>query len=509
MTKDVIALTPAMPDAAALVAGLHAGGPGLGVTTAADDAVIQLRSPGGRPLVSVEAPVVVHTPGEAQRLLGPEFPAPDVPFWWTEARASTALPEAEALAGSFCGRLTLLLGGTTWPPRAGTVGVVPVPDDSGDGGAHGDGSARTVGGAHGDGSARTVSGARGGSGTAPGPAAGGGSDAALPAVDVLTDSTAVVLADRPVIALTAWLSDVLRATAASGRALHIVTPAHARLSLPLRTALTGPPNRWVVQDPDHGYYDGLTGAVLHWRDGTFTPARTEDGESVVADAFAPQEPPAGHRLTLAFRTQHAPDPDLVLGRGLEAAWRHLTGAAPAGWGTAEPINLPWSTRQLTALARDRAPAPSHLLAVGHPDRPALATLRVLRTGTGVAQEVTLDIGLAAGAPVPLDAVEPLAETLVAGHGLSTLLVTLHRARPDLTVPARLEHPPVPVSFTLGAADVRAVGRAHAGSPPLPHRPTPLGPVGAPALHYRFGDGTDPAAWADVDRLVRHLEAARR
>ncbi|WP_282794888.1 DUF6177 family protein [Streptomyces sp. CC224B] len=518
MTKDVIALTPAMPDSAALVAGLHAGGPDLGVTTAADDAVIQVRSPGGRPLVSVEAPVVVHTPGEAQRLLGPGFPAPDVPFWWTEARASTALPEAEALAGSFCGRLTLLLGGTTWPQGAGTtVRVVPVPDDSGDGGDSGDsgdGNDGTVGSDRGDGGGSAVSETRGASGTAPGPATAsgpptaGGSDAALPAVDVLTDSTAVVLADRPVIALTAWLSDVLRATAASGRALHIVTPAHARLSLPLRTALTGPPNRWVVQDPDHGYYDGLTGVVLHWRDGTFSPARTEDGGSAVADAFAPPEPPAGHRLTLAFRTQHAPDAGLVLGRGLEAAWHHLTGAAPAGWGTAEPINLPWSPRQLTALARDRAPAPSHLLAVGHPDRPALATLRVLRTSTGVAQEVTFDLGLAAGTPVPLDAVEPLAEALVAGHGLSTMLVTLHRARPDLTVPAHLEHPPVPVSFTLGAADVRAVGRAHAGNPPLPHRPTALGPVSAPALHYRFGDGTDPAAWTHVDRLVRHLEAAR-
>ncbi|MEW2527672.1 DUF6177 family protein [Streptomyces sp. NPDC047071] len=471
MTKDVIALTPGMPDPMALLAGLHAGGPDLGVTTSADDAVIHLCTPTGRRLVSVEAPVVVHTPGEAERLLGSQVAVPEVPFWWTEARASTAVPEAEDLAGSFCGRLTLLLGGTSWPPGAATLRVVDTPDD-------------------------------GGITAAPAP------EGALPAVDVLTDATAVVLVDRPVVALTAWLSDVLRAAVASGRALHVVTPPHARLSLPLRTALTGPPNRWVVQDPDDGYYDGLSGAVLRWRDGAFAPALDRDGRPAVAKAFRPPGSTAERQLTVSFRTHHAPEPDLVLGLGLEAAWRHLTGAEPAGWGTAEPINLPWSPRQLTALARGRAPDPSQLLAVGRPDRPALATLRVQRTRTGLAQEVTLALGLAAGSPAPLDAIEPLAEALVARHGLRTLLVTLHPARADLTAPAHLEHPPAPVSFTLGAADVRAVGIAHARRPPLPHRPTALGPAAGPALHYRFGDGTDASAWADVDRLTRHLAAAR-
>ncbi|MGA4839867.1 DUF6177 family protein [Streptomyces sp. G45] len=483
MTKDVIALTPAMPDPAALVAGLYAGGPDLGVTSAADGAVIQLCTPAGRPLVSVEAPVIVHTPGEAQRLLGADVPAPAVPFWWTEARASTAVPEAEALAGSFCGRLTLLLGGTTWPRGAGGVGVVETAGDAGDAGSEGE-----SGGARGDVAAR------------PAP------DGALPAVDVLTESTAVVIADRPVLALTAWLSDVLRATVTSGRALHLVTPPGTRLSLPLRTALTGPPNRWVVQDPDCGYYDGLSGAVLRWRDGTFAPALDQDGEAALAAAFTPSGPADERQLSVSFRTRHAPAADLLLGRSLAAAWQQLTGAAPVGWGTAEPINLPWSPRQLTALARDRAPAPSHLLAVGHPERPALATLRVTRTESGVSEDVTLTLGHGPDETPPLDAVVPLAEALVAEHGLDSMFVTLRRARRDLTAPARFELPPVPVSFTLGPADVAAVGRAHASRPPLPHRPVPLGPGGAPALHYALGDGTDASAWAGLHALTRHLRA---
>ncbi|MVO90763.1 hypothetical protein GPA10_39995 [Streptomyces sp. p1417] len=471
MTKDVIALTPAMPDAMALLAGLHAGGPDLSVHSLSDGAVVQLRTPDGRPLVSVEAPVLVHTHGEAQRLLGSQAAAPDVPFWWTEARASTAVAEAADLAGSFCGRLTLLLGGTTWPPEAATVRVVHTAD-----GPTGEEAVPAL-------------------------------DGDLPAVDILSDSTAVVLADRPVVALTAWLSEVLRVSADSGRALHIVTPPHARLSLPLHTALTGPPNRWVVQAPEGGYFDGLSGAVLHWREGTFTPAPGDDGETIAAEGFALPEPPAEQQLTVSLRTLHAPDADLLLGRSLETAWHHLTGAAPAGWGTAEPVNLPWSPRQLTALARDRAPAPSHLLAVGHPERPAIASLRVTRTKTGVAEEASLTLGYANDEHPPLDALKALAEALAAGPGLSAMLVTLRRARRDLTVPAHLEGAPIPVAFTLGAADVRAVGLDHARRPPLPQRPEALGPATSPALHYRLGDGTDPDAWNTLQTLTRHLKSA--
>lgn len=346
MTKDVIALTPGMPDVWALLAGLYAGGPEVDITAAADGAVIQLRGPGGRPLVSVEAPVLVQVPGEALRLLGSDVP---VPFWWTEARASTAVPEAERLAGSVCGRLNSLLGGTTWPPGAATTEVVDIS-------------------------------------TVPAPADG------QPAVDVLTDSTAVVLIDRPVVALTSWLSAVLRTTSPSGRALQIVTPPHVRLSLPARTSLAQIPNRWVVQDPGCGYYDGLSGAVLRWQNGTFAPALTKDGRPTVAEAFADVPPSTGHQVVVAFRTVRPADEHLVLGRALETAWKALTGASPAGWGTAEPVSLPWSPRQLTDLARDRAPEPTHMVAVGHPERPAIATIRVTRTATGVEEDIKLTLG---------------------------------------------------------------------------------------------------------------------
>src|SRR5690606_15556123 len=85
VTKDVIALTPKMPDTWALLAGLYAGGPDATVTAGHGGAVLRLCTPDGRPLVSVEAPLLVQVPGEAERLLGRDVP---VPFWWTEVRAS-------------------------------------------------------------------------------------------------------------------------------------------------------------------------------------------------------------------------------------------------------------------------------------------------------------------------------------------------------------------------------------------------------------------------------------
>ncbi|GGV66251.1 DUF6177 family protein [Streptomyces massasporeus] len=463
MTKDVIALTPEMPDLPTLLAGLYAGGPDLGVNTTADGAVVQLCGPDGRPLVSVEAPILVQVPGETFRLLG--HTVADGPVWWTEARASTAVAEAARLAGSFAGRLATVLGGTVWPPEAATTDVVPLTTD--------------------------VS-------AIPAPATGS------PAVDVLTATTAVVIQDRPLIAMTSWLSDALRSAATAERALQIVTPPTARLTLPTRAALRGLPNRWVVQDAEHGYYDGLSGAVLHWKNGTFTPVHDEQGATRVAEAFGPRPDTDGRQLILTLRTRHPADENLVLGRALETAFRHLTGAPPAGWSTAEPVNLPWSARQLTDLARSRAPRPTWLVAVGHPDRPAVATVRVLRTPAGVEEDITLALGYGGDETPPLDAIEELATVLDAKHGLVTLLTSLRAARRDLTVPPRLEAPPVPVAFTLGSAEVEAIGQSRAGHPPLGPTPTGLGPAGKPALHYVFGNGFTTHSVSVFQRLIQHL-----
>ncbi|MGQ4383730.1 DUF6177 family protein [Streptomyces sp. SAS_270] len=471
MTKDVIALTEKMPDPVTVLAGLYAGGPDLRINTLADGAVTQLCTPAGHPLLSVEAPLLLQVPGEVTRLLGPRTQAPDIPLWWTEARATTAFEEAERLAGSFAGRLATVLGGSVWPPETAHTDTVSLCTD-----------------------------------TTAAPAA----EATPPAVDVLTDQAALVIQDRPLIPMTSWLSDALSTAIATERALQIVTPPHARLTLPTRLALSGHPHRWVVQHPDSGYYDGLSGAELHWADGAFAPLTDTGGKTRIADAFrSPAHTPtaSGERqLRLSLRTLHRATDDLLLGTALETAFQHFTGAPPTGWSTAEPINLPWSTRQLTDLARTRAQqsAPTWLIAIGTPDRPAIATTRITHTPAGIEEHTTLALGYGPDEPVPLSTLPDLAETLATRHGLTSLLTTLHTARRDLTVTPHLESPPLPVSFTLGPAPLRNLGLTHAENPPLGPTPLRLGPTTARALHYPLGDGTDPGAWTTLQRLNQHL-----
>ncbi|WP_433341367.1 DUF6177 family protein [Streptomyces sp. CA-253872] len=470
MTRDVIVLTPAPPDRATLLAGLFAGGPDLRLDTAAESAVTQLCAPDGRPLVAVEASALVRVPAEVRRLLGVDA---EGPVWWTEARASTAVPEAYALARSFAGRLATVLGGTVWPGGAVTTDVVPLRTDIA---------------------------------AVPVP------DSGVPAVDVLTPRALVVMQDRPVVPLSTWLADALRHAADGDRALQLVTPPASRLTLPLRTALRGLPHRWVVRDERQGLYDGLSGVRLRWSGGIFGPDLDERGAATLVEPF--REPVAGavRQLVLQARTRHRPDAELLLGGALEAVFRRLTGAAPQGWGTAEPAGNPWSRRQLTELARARAPRPTLLTVVG---AGALATVRVLRTREGVEEDVTVVVGdtTAAGAgdgaggghggrggagagsdAVGPGAVEGVARELHARHGLVSLLASYRSGRADLTVPARFEAPPVPVRLLVpedsarGGAGVPASVRLGAGA-------------GAARL-YRLGDGSDAvAAWRALERLT--------
>ncbi|MFI5633798.1 DUF6177 family protein [Streptomyces sp. NPDC051664] len=472
MTKDVIALTRRMPDPLTVLAGLLSGGPDKLVETLGEDAVVRLCDEEGRPLVSVEAPLLVQVAGEAERLLGATAPA--VPFWWTEARATTGVEEAERLAGTFAARLISLAGGSAWPPEAArSVAVVKTDGVS----------------------------------VAPTPAA------AQPAIDALTDKVAVVIQDRPVVAMTAWLSDAFRATADAELGLQIVTSPGTTLSPAVRNSLTGWPSRWVVQDERDGYYDGLSGAVLSWQNGMFATveaadATPDDPRTPVAASFKEFADTGERQLAISFRTVHPADDRLVLGGALESVWRELTGNPPAGWGTAEPANLPWSLRQLTDVAHDRSPAPTWVVVVGSPDRPGLATVRISRTTGGVEEDVTLAFGYGPDEEPPVDALPRVAEILATRHHLQSMLIQLRKARRDLAVPPRFEGPGVPVAFVLGAEEVREMPGDRARRTPLSEPPVQLGPKTRPALYYPLpGDPSDLSGWQDFERLMRHLKGA--
>lgn len=120
--------------------------------------------------------------------------------------------------------------------------------------------------------------------------------------------------------------------------------------------------------------------------------------------------------------------------------------------------------------------------------------------------MTLTLGYGEGEEPPLEAIAPLAGTLVVEHGLTTMLTSVRRASRDLTTAPVLQAPSVPVAFTLGARDVRGVGLTHARRPPLGVRPVALGPASESALHYPLGDGSDARALVELHRLAAHLRA---
>ncbi|MFG2389839.1 DUF6177 family protein [Streptomyces lavendulae] len=239
-------------------------------------------------------PLLLQVPGEAARPLGPGAePSGDGPAWWIEARAAVGVPKAEQLAGAFAARPTMLLGSRVWPPDAlGTVGAACPVDVSG------------------------VT-------AVPAPAA------AQQAVDMLTDEAAIVLHNRPVVPMTSWLSEVLRATVESERSLQIVTPPPLP-PLPARMLLQSTPSRWVVQDERCGYYDGLNGAVLRWQYGAFSLALDENGETPVADAFTEVRRTGERQLIVSFCTLRRPEA-VVLGGALEAAWQGHCRSRPVNW----------------------------------------------------------------------------------------------------------------------------------------------------------------------------------
>lgn len=468
MTKDVIALTKQLPDPRTIAAALLSGGPDLRLQVLGEGAVVQLADGDGHPLVSIESPMLLAVPHEAERLLGVRADQLGESAWWTEIRATAATDQAQRLASVAAGRLVALLGGVLWPPEAVEegIGVVDTRDAQ----------------------------------VPPPP------HPEQPAVDVLTDTAAVLFQDRPVLALSSWLGNAFLSAVAEGRHVQIVTPPHTLLTLPARLALVEAEGRWVVREESGDYYDGLTGVVLRWQGDSFAPlpaaSRATNGEDAAA-AFAPAPNPDERQLLLSIRTCHRAEDGLLLGGALEVAWQHLTGAAPAAWGTAEPVGLPWSRRNLTDFARERAPRPTRLVVVGALERPAIAALNILRTADGVEEDITLGIGYGKGEEPPFDALADLAHDLASHHHLRSALFHVRTGRRDVNAPASFETPPIPLALALGAEEARRTG-ATGDRVPVPEPPRVIGARRSPGRYFRLGEADSPSNWAALRSLLGHL-----
>jgi hypothetical protein len=116
VTSDIVALVRNQPDIPTVIEGMIAFGEELEMRDAGAG-TLHLYDAEGRLAVSIEAPELVHVPGEVERLLGPQ-PAAKVrlPTWWVEVRAAPGVPDAGRIARRFADDVVRWQGGTVWPP---------------------------------------------------------------------------------------------------------------------------------------------------------------------------------------------------------------------------------------------------------------------------------------------------------------------------------------------------------------------------------------------------------
>lgn len=458
MTYDVVALVEQAPDLRSLVKGMVGAGRELKVRGAGGGAVIQLCDEQGRPLVGVEAAQRVDVPDEVERLLGAEAAqrAPD-PCWWVEARAVDTDERSVAVAHRFADEMTRRLGGTVWssPPRLRR-------------------HLRQDAERH-------------------------------PAVAVTAEKAWVIVQDRPVVPMSSWVVDAFAECGKSGRGLQVVTPADSRITFPLRLLLNSPKARWVVENPSGGHYDGFSGVPLAWNDETgFAPAPAQAGAAGPVTGFARGSGGTGCQLLVDLKVRHTASEYLTLGGAAEALAESLGGAAPAAWGFGEPALSPWDRSALTRECRRRAPRPTWLVFAGQGEdgRRFVGTQQVRRVMEGVKESVSFAVGYAEGEEPALDRLAELVEHFADQQILQTMTVHRLAGRDDVTYAPHWSGVPVPVGMAVGAEGVAQIGRERALAAPVPGKV--VGPVKAPAVWYRVGDGVDAEDWRVLDGLLKHL-----
>ncbi|GIH17654.1 DUF6177 family protein [Rugosimonospora africana] len=320
---------------------------------------------------------------------------------------------------------------------------------------------------------------------------------AWPVVDILTDRTAVLLQDRPVVGLWPGLVDAFIEAADLGLGVQLVTPATSRLTVPLRMALLGQ-HRWVVHAPGRGYVDGASGAGLRWDDDTFVEAGTPAGAGVTDSTERGGE--IGRQLWLTIELRHERQP-ATFGLGVEAACRTLTGKPPLGWGPAEPVTQPWQPEELTELVIDRAPRPTQVTFVGGGARPAIGILQVTDAQAAPAQSAVLVVGYPAGEEPPLSVLPALADTLAREHDLALFFAVLRPGREDLTLPASdgpADGAGIPTGLAVGPA---ARGDLSASEALSLEGARPIGPRHRGTAWYDLPDG-----WNSLTALAGALRA---
>ena len=328
-----------------------------------------------------------------------------------------------------------------------------------------------------------------------------------PGLDLITDEVAVMMQDRPVVGLSAWLLDAVAAAEREGRGVQLVTPAGVRLSYPARTRLfSGRNTRWVVQAAGGDEaYDGLTGVKLGWDGKKFAPITGTDGRGELAAAWMadPEQLDVRANLQVLARVRYPTLDSTIVGRATELLCTELTGAPPIGWGTEEPVNRPWNAEagaSLTAYCHRRSPRPSLLTIVGASAdgvRPATGSAVISSRPAGVEETVMLAVAQPGLEPPDADTVRDVIGRLAEEVELVTVLVSAAGAAADTTSYPHFTGFPGPIGLAIGPQEAR-IGTTT--------KSVPIGPASRPAAWYALGDGTRLPDWERLGDLLRSVIA---
>ncbi|MFI7065457.1 DUF6177 family protein [Kribbella sp. NPDC050124] len=331
-----------------------------------------------------------------------------------------------------------------------------------------------------------------------------------PGVDLITENVAVVMQDRPVIGMSAWLSDALTSAKMAQRDVQLVTPKSSKLTWPVRSTLfKGAFSKWVVTGEDGEYFDGLNGVRLKWNGDMFiarSAVKPGEQSSDLHPDYVIQEDPFG-QLQFTVRVRHKPVDSLVLGRVAERLFTTATGSGPAGWSTSEPVTQPWSPEALTEYCRDRAPEPTWLILAGQPGaefRPSVGTLEARRTKSGVDETVTLAVSQPGMEFPGMHKVGEWIDEIADDFELVSAMVMGSYGEADGTYAPRFLGMACPIGLAAGNEAVRASSLTEMLTVEGISKALAIGPSHAPAVWYPIGDGRSPRDWETYATLMKKL-----
>jgi hypothetical protein len=331
-----------------------------------------------------------------------------------------------------------------------------------------------------------------------------------PAIDLRTDKVVVIMQDRPVVGMSAWLVDALAAAEAADLSLQLVTPATTRLTFAARTTLfMGRDSRWVVTEPNgEGAYDGLGGSKLKWDGQMFQAVAAGEQDKVdMSPTFAAVDLELPFQLMITARVRYQALETTVVGRAAEQLFKELTGAEPAGWGTAEPVSQPWNVSQLTSYCRRRAPKPTWLsVAGGKEGLSAMGAVEIHRRPAGLEEIITMAVSTPDGLPDPAK-IQGIADRLANTFTLVSFFAQgAHGNGTDTNAIPHWVGVPAPMAMAVGNDAIRGDGMAKAldmtGIAEI--TPVKIGPNASPAVYYPIGTGKNQLDWNIYSALLGRL-----